>query len=279
MSAAFKKVFSHPRPLAFILSRLLLRLRIPLPFTVWYSRKYNVRIRLTPMPIAHKAFLRDDDQLTEQIFSRFIQETSTVFDVGANIGTHALLAAKIASRGRVFAFEPGQKAFQNLRENSKLNTASNLVPIFGAVYTKSGTMELFEHVRSNEKNFLLTHDIVEPSSEDKNSRVPVYRLDDVMQERSVQEVNFLKIDVEGAELDVLHSLGERISDVITIYFEYSGKNYTRYGHTFTDIVALLQNAQFSLYAPSVQEGALLLMSLSKDESKAPKNIVATRQVV
>jgi len=233
-----------------------------------------VSVYLSATPIAHKAWIGDGDHLTELVFKHFINTGSNVVDVGANIGTHSLLAAKLAREGRLFSFEPGNQAFEALQNNLRLNKVTNVVTVFGAVAKESGTTSFYEHLYSNEKNFVLLNG-TKPKLGSVVT-VPAYRLDSFLSNFAVSEIDFLKIDVEGLELEVLKSLGQFIDNVKTIYFECSIKNYARYKHTPEEVISFLNSKNFQIFVPKASGEFLELKPVEIESGELPKNLIATK---
>ena len=115
----------------------------------------------------------------------------TVVDVGANLGYYSLLASRLVGpSGRVVALEPNSENCRLLLSSLRLNGSTNveLLPVAADVAT--GWAYYSTHVGSNggliDGNDLLAHPGVV---------VPTFRLDELVYER----VDFLKMDVEGAE--------------------------------------------------------------------------------
>ncbi len=249
--SAVRRIWNHPRPFRFVISRLLLRLKIALPITADFSHDPQVRISLTPNPIAHNAWLSAAEPIEVEIFKKYISEDAVVFDVGSNVGTHALLAAKLAREGRVLAFEPGSHAYTALRKNVALNNIKNITIYNAAVSTGDISWNLVQPGRSDEQSFLV------PASENAPTLATV-RLDDVMFEHHIQQIDFLKIDVEGAELLVLKSLGERLADVQRIFFENIPRIMERFNYTQNELYAFLTQYGFTMYTITLNNGELTL---------------------
>jgi FkbM family methyltransferase len=129
-----------------------------------------------------------------------VEPGQTVVDVGANIGFFTvLLADLVQSTGRVFAFEPLESniglMLDSLRENRQ---TARVVVRRAAVGETAGVAELVvnRYSRNSGDSYLgAPNDDLPPGCEIET--VPVVRLDD---ERLTTPVDFVKIDVEGAEL-------------------------------------------------------------------------------
>jgi FkbM family methyltransferase len=139
---------------------------------------------------------------------RLPDEPRLIVDVGAGFGDFTVLAASMFPRASVVACEPNPQAFALLERNVRENRLANVDARCVAV----GTAADYELVRprwSVETSRQLT----------KGSRFTAVgvRLDELIGRRDAQLV---KIDCEGAELDVLESLGDAIGQVDCIAAEY-----------------------------------------------------------
>jgi FkbM family methyltransferase len=122
-------------------------------------------------------------------------------DIGANIGYFTLLLAKLVGpQGRVIVFEPLPENFDVLRENVDLNGYRNVILEPKAVLDTPGSARLYR-----QREHLLTGTASVVQGQGVGLRVPAVSLDaylDAIGER----VNFVKIDVEGAEAAVLEGM-------------------------------------------------------------------------
>jgi FkbM family methyltransferase len=135
-----------------------------------------------------------------------LKPTDIVVDVGAHFGYYTLLsAALIGEKGRVFAFEPSEIAYQVLQENVK-----NLpfIKTINAALSDSFGTKLFNEfpVLFSEHNSLYTKDIFDENVSfiqgAKRKEISTFRLDDFLASENVLPA-LVKIDVEGSELEVL----------------------------------------------------------------------------
>ena len=159
---------------------------------------------------------REEDTIT--LVENIVRPGDTCFDVGANIGYISLILAKIASAsGRVFAFEPDSNNLAYLRQNVRKKT--NVSIIEAGVGAEAGTLELYtEDLTGQNSSFIKDFDqlSVNAASAGVCARVrpvsvPVISLDDFVHERKLSP-RFIKIDVEGFELEVLHGASVLMRD-------------------------------------------------------------------
>jgi FkbM family methyltransferase len=158
----------------------------------------------------------DHDQSMLPLILKHIIPGSTVLDVGAFIGDHTIAyARKVGQTGRVIAFEPSPEAFKCLKHNLKDFPQVDLRK--ECLSDESGTVSL-SHVETNAG---MTY------AQKKKGRTKAITLDSLELER----VDFIKIDAEGFEHNILKGAEETIRKfkpvmVIEIVNDYLLKNHT-----------------------------------------------------
>lgn len=126
-------------------------------------------------------------------------ERSVIFDIGANIGVHAVGWTTRLPNAMVHAFEPVPKNIAVLRRNiDRAGSASRVVIIEAAAADRSGSLELSQCEDAAYST------IGDPAmSVESRYSVQAFSLDDYVQQHSIAKVDLIKIDVEGEELRVL----------------------------------------------------------------------------
>jgi FkbM family methyltransferase len=125
-----------------------------------------------------------------QVLSGYLPDGAVVFDIGANIGNHALYWALKVNTHRVYAFEPIPATFALLSRNVEINALSGkLIPINAAVGDVQERVAIKSYTVRNTGGATVRTD--------RLGTIPCIRLDDF--EFSEQRVDLLKIDVEGFE--------------------------------------------------------------------------------
>jgi FkbM family methyltransferase len=119
-----------------------------------------------------------------------------VIDVGAAFGFYTILASKrVGQRGRVVAIEPQPDSFEMLKKNIKLNKLTNIVTLNYAVSSRKTTLKLYSSYSTiQERDGQSLQSYIEVSADN---------LDNLLRQLDIDEVNWVKVDVEGAELEVL----------------------------------------------------------------------------
>lgn len=151
---------------------------------------------------------------------RLVQPGQVALDIGAHVGYFTLLLAKqVGPSGRVMAFEPNPRIFEILQENVTLNGYRNVTLDNTAVADRTGTGTLTLYRRLP----LAGRDSTVPgAAPGAGIEVPMVRLDDYFAPPGVR-VDFLKIDIEGAEslaLDGMSGILQR--DHPTLVIELHG---------------------------------------------------------
>ena len=171
---------------------------------------------------------------TRLLIERLIAPGDLFVDVGANLGLHTLAACRmLAGRGGVVAFEPFEPTVQFLRRTLWINGVSGLVDVHhAAVGCRPGRQRLYLGPTGGHHSLFPLS--LPPGADDSPSvEVPVVTLDEAVGSRPVAAI---KIDVEGAELEVLSGarlLIERNRDV-AIIAELAPRHLTRAGVSTAD---------------------------------------------
>ena len=165
------------------------------------------RWRLSPTYLAHlfKAIFKQHHKPLIPIFQRLIPEDGVVLDVGAHAGQFAKIFSRIASRGQVFAFEPGSYARSILRVALTLNRRENVAVLPLGLGAQEGTEILMVPVkRPGSYGFGLAHFGPETRwSNVEREAVGVTTIDRVAELLALSRLDFIKADVEGWELQLV----------------------------------------------------------------------------
>ncbi len=149
------------------------------------------------------------------------QEKLTIFDVGANTGQYAEVVINTLKKDfHLYSFEPQQEAFNQLKN---ISDASFFSPHQVAVGSAQGEVEIFYNREGSVFASMFpasyqNYDI----SLDKSQKVPMITLDNFCKKHNISQIDFLKIDVEGYEIEVLKGCQQLIKEkkVKMIQFEF-----------------------------------------------------------
>jgi FkbM family methyltransferase len=181
----------------------------------------------------------------DHALSRVDPSISTIFDIGANVGDLTFIMLDLFPNATVFAFEPCASTFQQLRERTEASPVRDRVRLFNhGFYDEPCSRAL--HVTSHHgANSMLE---ITPEYREMNPHIRdlatedirLVRLDDFVAEHGVTHIDLMKIDVEGAEYEVLaggrHTLE---SSVDTVFCEISFVRWPRERGRFIEILQLM----------------------------------------
>ncbi len=178
------------------------------------------------------------EQFVNRIYEKHykIRKGDTVIDVGANIGTFTVMAArKAGDSGRVVAIEPEKKNLKFLRKNIRANGLENVIIVPKGAWSSKTRKKLF-------LKGLGEHSLLRRTG--KSAYVKMDRLDDILESLGIRNVDFIKMDVEGAESEVLkgadRTLGGKMSMAVCGYHTIDGKP------THREIISILKGKGFSV---------------------------------
>lgn len=203
------------RPFAPVVARGRLLIRSGLATRVWLdARHFDPTGAQSYMTLtgAH-------EPMVQEALRRTVPENGVVFDVGANIGFSALVAARLTGPGgTVVAFEPQPESVAAIRANAAANGFAHLQVVEAAAGASSGEAELIV-VADSLWTRLAT--VGEHDLEAQRLTVRVMALDDA----ELPAPDVVKIDVEGAELDVLDGMQRLLAEHRPVLIvEMHGKN-------------------------------------------------------
>lgn len=165
-----------------------------LPFGAWWLARDG--------ELDHKLVEENFERAELHFVERLLRAGMVVLDIGAHRGLYTLLASKCVGRkGQVIAFEASPRECRRLVRHVRLNGCSNVRIEPHAVGSESGSADLYVVNGScTWGNSLRAPVVFEPTFK---IPVQVSPVDDVLLELGISRVDFIKLDVEGAELSAL----------------------------------------------------------------------------
>jgi FkbM family methyltransferase len=127
------------------------------------------------------------------LFSKYIKEGMTVYDIGANVGFYSLLASHLTGKvGNVYSFEPLPQNLNYLNKHVQLNSLTNVEVFNKAVTNKAGI--LYFKIGSDSSQGRL--------SSEGELKVEAITIDEFVEQNHIPP-SLIKMDIEGAEYDAL----------------------------------------------------------------------------
>lgn len=149
--------------------------------------------------------------------TRLCDDDSRVLDIGANIGMTAIALSQICPRGRIAAIEPLPHTFQYLQRNVAEAAFSNIKIFNFALGSEDGPVLMQGHPSNFASSFIADNYKI-PNSDHFAEKVMVRRLDAAFPELSLDRLDFMKVDVEGFELEVFEGAKETLATYKPIVF-------------------------------------------------------------
>jgi FkbM family methyltransferase len=138
-----------------------------------------------------------------------------VVDIGAHIGHYTIIASKrVGANGKVVAIEASPSNFEILNRNIKLNQLANIINLNHVVYSKETKLKLYLPGEESGNTIYNTVISDRARNEDKFVEVNANTLDYLLQSKGIkqEQINWIKIDVEGAEFEVLKGAANILSN-------------------------------------------------------------------
>ncbi len=152
----------------------------------------------------------------QKVYGDTIREGERVIDIGAQIGSFSIFAA--GKGAKVLAYEPEPENYATLLENISLNESRYPISAFNeAVWKGKGEITLYSSCSEN----LGAHSVVFARDPEASVKVRATTLDEIFEKNGIEFCDFLKIDCEGSEFEILKST-KHLGDIGEIAMEVHG---------------------------------------------------------
>lgn len=169
-----------------------------------------------------------------------------IVDVGANIGATSLKFSYLAGeRGKVWSFEPDNRIFNKALVNIQMNNPSNLFIYNVGLGNFNANLKLYQVNKGNQG---MNRILLDESSTHSYSYVKIIVFDDFSVQEGIQDVDLIKIDVEGFEMNVLLGLLGILKRCKPILFiELDNDNLMEKKFSAKELVCFLENLNYKIY--------------------------------
>jgi FkbM family methyltransferase len=166
---------------------------------------FQIRKNTTDYLVFKKVFIDMEYNFT------FNHGIDYIIDAGANIGASAVYFALKFPAAKIIAIEPETNNFEQLKKNAR--SYPNIIPVLGGVWSETGAFKI-KNEKGDSWNFMLE------KSTDENSDKRLYTIEELINIYQFPRVDFLKIDIEGAESIVFEKNYQWLSMVKSLSIEF-----------------------------------------------------------
>ena len=226
---------NQKKPLKFIISKLLIRLKISKYFTI---KQDGYKLRFFPSALSRLLWIDPTEPHTASIFfSDYLKDGDTVIDIGSNIGTVTIQSSvKVGTTGKIFSIEPNPKIFEFLLDNINFNNIKNIKTFNIALGDSDGEINFSDKVSD------VINSVVKDSS---GIKVKITTLDKLLSNQ--ERINLLKIDVQGYDKFVFLGASNILKKTDCIHFPVINEHYQNFGYTYKEIFEILKDNGFQIY--------------------------------
>lgn len=160
-------------------------------------------------------------------------DTPRIVDCGANTGLSIIYLKKLFPKAKITAFEPDSNIFKLLQENLNEFGFNDVELINKAVWNKNSSIKFLASGAVGGR--------ISENEDEKTVEIQTARLKDLLNE----PIDFLKIDIEGAEFDVIDDCKDKLENVKNIFIEYHSEEKRE--QKLDEILKILKDAGFKYY--------------------------------
>jgi len=235
----------------------------------WFSREEQVPLTMDGLNFhvrasSIKSKMTDTFAIMESLYHKLysrrfyddnfqINPGDTVVDIGGYVGSFALPAARLASRGRILSFEPSPSNFRQFQTNLGLNPLANVRVFNQGVASSDRAITLFLDNMNPASNSIYLR-----ADQDRGNNYAegvAVSLPTLFEREAILKCDFLKIDCEGAEYEILMSLDrpmlDRIGKIACEYHQPAYYGVTDPRHTPELLARFLEQNGFVVYLKPV----------------------------
>ena len=197
-----------------------------------------------------------------ELVKKEIAKNNIVLDIGANIGYFTLIFSKIVGKdGCVFAFEPDPNNFAILKKNIEINNIKNVILIQKAVSNTSKPQSLYLCDYNHAQHRIYPSPRCTEKIDVESTTIDEY-LDG---SEFFNKINFVKMDVEGSEYDVVHGMKKTLQSNpnLKMLSEFSPKQIRERGLQPEDILNQITSHNFKIYPITTAGEKIINIDYSK----------------
>ena len=179
----------------------------------------------------------------EEVYGQKLPENANILDCGAHIGLSVIYLKKICPNANIIAFEPDEHNYELLQKNIQSHHLKNITIKKEAVWIANMELNFIQNSSMGSK--------IELNENSHDTKVKAVRLKDLLNKK----IDFLKMDIEGAEYAVLKDIENELHFVSKMFIEYHGTFDEN--NELIEILKIIEVSNFRFY---IKEAAVIFES-------------------
>lgn len=197
-----------------------------------------------------------------------LRKNCIILDIGANIGINSICYKKIFKASKIYSFEPIKKTFNALRKNVNKNNLSKSIKTFNFGLSdkkQKASLSIPTKEQGERYKYFLNSGLYSIHGKGKEKiRVNLQTLDQFVNKQKMKKVDFIKIDVEGHEFEILQgalNTIKKFKPIIQSEFNYitkslslkSDNHYLRFAEQYNYKIMLLGKGYKIINKPNLNK--------------------------
>lgn len=222
---------------------------------MWFNTKSGIKIKIRPNSTDLDTFslIWLLKEYNKHGFT--IKPNDVIIDIGAHVGIFSLYASQFCTNGKILCYEPSTENFELLQYNISQNQIKNIFSNNFAISGSNDTVTLYINPDNT------AHSICDSTS--KSIQVQSRTLQNIFDSNKLEICDYLKLDCEGAEYEIIESLpSEYFKKIKQIYIEYHFSDSKR--DMLNNMIKKLEQMSFSIIKEPLEQGMGSIYAVNKD---------------
>ena len=216
----------------------------------WFKNRWGDELYLTPYyHIDRNIIFWGTYDLNLHLFiDNYLKEGMVCLDIGANLGEVSVhMSGKVGNTGRVYSFEPVERNHSRLRQNIERNYKGNNIETYQiALSNYAGKVKIdFGNEESDNQGI---GSIVNLNRDLATTEVQCLTLDEFVEDKGIKKIDFVKMDIEGAEILLLEGGKETFKTLSPDFMiEFSPEDLKQSSRDSTNLAKIITDYGYNMY--------------------------------
>jgi FkbM family methyltransferase len=198
------------------------------------------------------------------LIPKILSSPKVIIDVGSNYGPYSFFLSKLYPGSKIFAFEPATRSMDIFRKIIKKFGLNNVIPIKKGLGSKEEIKEIIMPLQYTILAYVSDKKTIK-NKEDQAEAIEITTLDNFIKRNKIKNLDFIKCDVEGFELEVFKGAGNSIKKFKPIILvEVEERHTKKYGLNPQKVLEFFKKLGYSCSA--VKGRSLIKTDLIKKEN-------------